>query len=177
MSNGELKHIETFEECVANSGGELHRVSHNAEESGEKFEITVEDEDSCSNQLVIQEAKVKSSEALRKSTMYVRSENNQEEITITGVVTKATFLNYARSTGRIWWPFALVVLFIVTQALQLASIAMLGRWSEYPPGRQQSPTIVVTILLLGAVFVYARVFDPWRAVPSHSEVRRSCMMQ
>ena len=149
VSNGELKHIGTFEECVTNSGGKLHLVSHNAEESGEKAEITVEDEDSCPDPLVIQEAKIKSPEAPKKSVLSDKTENNQEEKTITGVVTKATFLHYARSTGSLWWAFALMVLFLVTQALQLASIAMLGRWSEYPPDRQQSATIVVTILLLG----------------------------
>ena len=147
IDNGTLKHIGSFESCVAKSGGKLHLVSQNSECSSEDLTKLMDEKSITSPSEPFEEKKEeKDTTANKEST----PRNDQDEKKITGVVTKATFMNYARSTGSIWLAVGLILLFIITQILQLASIAYFGRWSEYDTSEQKSIDIVILVSALAA---------------------------
>lgn len=173
LSDGELKHVGTFEECVAKSEGKLRLVSHNMDvvDGADLVE-----KDVIPDRIAIMEAEDKS---LLKASKDVElnemvepdnNENSQKEKKHTGVVTKATFLHYARSAGSVWLAFLLLLIFLITQVLQLGAIAMLGRWSEYSPERQRSASIVGPVLALGGGLC---LFSLLRSVTSFSLTLRA----
>ena len=61
-----------------------------------------------------------------------------QEINQSGVVQFETYMDYLRSMGGLWVGVAMLVLFSVTQASVLVTIATVGRWAERPSDEQVS---------------------------------------
>jgi hypothetical protein len=150
MLNGQLKHIGLFEECVAKSGGMLHLVSKNDDDGGviSNLEYHPRDQEILSNE------KYDENDQLNPIGLC----SDQKETKAQGVVTKETFMHYAKSTGSSLSAFLLLLLFIFTQIIQLVSIAVLGRWSEYSPSEQKSQFMLVIVLSLGCGLCFFPLF-------------------
>jgi len=120
-----VKSIGTFEDCVKNSDGTLHLVSHNAEDLEESIHnVEAEDTDKP-----VKSSKVKN--ASPKDPIQGASKQvDQQETKITGVVTKSTFLHYARSMGGLMTVAGLLMIFLIASAMNLINTVVVGRWSE-----------------------------------------------
>jgi len=139
MSNGEIKHVGSFEDCVAASDGELHLVSHSAEEPGESSITSDEVEDSAidGNDVALQMETNEDAVDIGMDEGKLVSDK-QDETKFTGVVSNATFVHYAKSMGSIWLSVGLILLFTVTQVVALVGVAAIGVWSELDAVKQVS---------------------------------------
>lgn len=144
--DGALKHIGSFETCVEKSKGKLHLVN-NSECSQEDLTKLLDEKRKESNSKTTEVKKEDGHSAIGEGAI---PKNSQVEKKFDGVVTKTTFLNYARSMGSIWHFIGLICLFVITQVLMLVSMAFFGFWSEYPPEDQKSTNIVVSVSALAA---------------------------
>ncbi len=135
ISNGKMKKIGTFTECVALSEGKLHPVSYNSSELQSNKTAQDEDMDEDKGNVDIPASDV---EPMNDTKDKPEVLNTQEETKFSGLVSRATFLHYARSMGSIWNSVLLLILFTITQAISLGSIVALGRWSELDPDQQVS---------------------------------------
>lgn len=126
-----LKSLGSFDECVKNSEGELHFVSHNAEELEDA--VNVEDKNKPSKASQLNQGTVQA-EAIRESS----EPEEHQETKITGVVSKATFLHYAESMGGVWLVVGLLITFSIAQAMHLSNTVVVGRWSELDADDQVS---------------------------------------
>jgi ATP-binding cassette subfamily C (CFTR/MRP) protein 4 len=148
ISNGKVKSIGTFEDCVKNSDGTLHLVSHNAEDLEESIHnVEAEDTDKP-----VKSSKVKN--VSQKDPIQGASKQvDQQETKITGVVTKSTFLHYARSMGGLMTVAGLLMIFLIASAMNLINTVVVGRWSEFDPESQKSGRILITVLGLIALYI------------------------
>jgi hypothetical protein len=120
MTDGKIEVDGSFADCVAAAEGELDFVSHNEGDKAESKEK--QSDESTSN--VIEE------DETRRPTLTVSNNDEQAETKVRGLVSKATFLYYARSMGGWFVAIWLVCLFTLSQIASLACMAMIGRWSE-----------------------------------------------
>ena len=145
MSKGELKYIGSFEGCVENSEGQLHLVSHNADEAEETCggkddrEVSLDEETKSKGTF-------EENEDVDDVTEKVLS-GEQAETKFTGTVSRSTFSRYAKAMGSIWIAVGMLVLFFITQAVQLVAIAALGRWSELTAEEQVSWQLCILVAL------------------------------
>lgn len=140
MEDGKIEEDSILKNCVVASNGKIHEVSQNsAEESdSDKEEF-----------LPIKPSTDKGSEAGPKSTKAM----TQDETKQIGSVGKDTFLHYARCMGNLATAFGLFVLFVVTQAVALASIGIIGRWSELAVVDQRSLSIIMIVCGIGIALI------------------------
>ncbi len=137
MKDGKLEVDGNFTECVAASGGHIDFVSHNEGDKSDSDKDATDEDKEKPDQTKVQkdDRRVVNVE---KNDSKTSSANKQEEKKSIGIVSKATFFLYARSMGG-WFVAAwLLLLFLVSQAASLVSIAMIGRWSERTLDRQVS---------------------------------------
>lgn len=116
-----IKSLGSFDECVKNSNGELNYVSHNAE-----GKAAVDHNTELSNTSHINAEEVTKSEFVKEG----ETSNDQQETKFTGVVSKTTFIHYAKSMGGIWLVLGLLVCFAIAQLMHLSNTVVVGRWSE-----------------------------------------------
>lgn len=142
ITDGELKCDGSFSNCIDASDGKLQYVLHNAEDlsnSGHSLGGTFHEYDDASDKLIVD--KKEDEEAITSNP----NESSQDEKKLNGIVSRATFINYAKCMGGLWSAFGLLLIFVLAQAAVLGNIAAIGRWSQLDPIEQKS------ILFLGAV--------------------------
>ena len=151
VSDGRIDCIGSYDECVAASRGKLSKSLYNAEDSNVS-DADKPDDDAVGGRDEAKQDNVKmstnGSEAVKTS-----SGNENDETKMQGVVKLQTFVNYARAMGGIAVGLFLLVLFTVTQASVLGTIAALGIWSEKPAEEQTSNRILGIVIGLGVVVV------------------------
>jgi len=158
MSNGAIKHFGSFSDCVAASNGKLHLVSHNSDNSQDNS--TDEDTTTTKNQPTSDSSPTATDNVAAllpqrhdKTETDAKPNDAQAETKFTGIVSRKTFIHYAQSMGNIWLAAALLLVFILAQATALATMAAIGRWSEFDKTQQKSGIIVVIVLGLGAAVI------------------------
>jgi len=160
MCNGKIRNIGSFSECVELSDGNLHFVSHNADDSSEGSNGN--DEKDSGDLMKKEIAKNINSEDVAKHMDNDASKqnitDNQEETKFNGVVSRATFFRYGRAMGGIGICICLLVLFAITQALMLGNVVAIGRWSELEAEQQKSRTIILVVVGLGGAVILSSLF-------------------
>ena len=130
MSNGNIKVDGTFADCIAIADGTLDFVSHHeGDKAQSKTELTDEITKTVKDEDTLDQGK-------KESASEISSKKEQDETKVKGVVSKATFLYYAGVMGGWTVAISLLLLFATSQAISLACIAMIGRWSERPIEQQ-----------------------------------------
>lgn len=126
ISEGRIKIDGTYADCVAGADGRLDYVTFN---KGDSQSTTVS-------------IKIKHSPTTEETTFPTQNERNdteatkqtrnseQQETKVTGIVSKATFLHYARAMGGYGVATCLLLLLAICQAGSLVCVAFLGRWSQ-----------------------------------------------
>jgi len=172
MSDGKIKTIASFADCVAASDGKLHRVSYNTDVNDSTEDPHPDDTSTtpAPDRLILEEevdtdsaddeppqnASSGDKDATPVTSKGVGNgndsdnEDNQEEVKVEGVVRRKTFLMYARATGSIPVVSALLVLFALTQLASLLSIVYIGRFSELTKEDQMKSNFTLIVLLLAA---------------------------
>ena len=151
VSDGRIDCIGSYDECVVASRGKLSKSLYNAEDSNISDADKPDDEASDGRDNVKQnnvKILTNTSETTKNS-----SGNENDETKMQGVVKLQTFVNYARAMGGIIVGIFLLVLFTVTQASVLGTIAALGIWSEKASEEQTSRRILAIVIGLGVVVV------------------------
>lgn len=134
ICDGKVEADGSFADCVASSGGHIDFVSQNAGADTEPTERAVSEEKQTKNDSIpdkMEKDQVDKIKIIKEATRNdTRTANEQQERKKKGLVSKTTFLCYAKSMGGWLTAIWLLILFILSQATSLASIAMIGRWSE-----------------------------------------------
>ena len=149
VSDGRIGCIGSYDECVAASQGNLSKSLYNAEESNMS---ETADDNAADGRDAVKQDNVKIS-TKSSDTTKTYSGNENDETKMQGVVKLQTFVNYARAMGGIIVGLFLLVLFTVTQASVLGTVAALGIWSEKPAEEQTSERILGIVIGLGGVVV------------------------
>ena len=126
MENGRISKAGSFDECLT-----ITRDQSFVIDSEQDINLASNDEkaDKSSSQEMVD---------FNSNSLAEPSEKNQQEVKASGVVSKETFLHYARAMGGLHSAMLLLALFFVTQGAVLVCIAMMGKWSERPKGQQVS---------------------------------------
>ena len=132
ICNGKVEVDGTFADCVASSGGHIDFVSQN-DGTGPTEKTLVEEKQTKNDSIPdkTENNKVDEIEIKESTRNDTHTANEQQERKEKGLVSKSTFLCYAKSMGGGLTAIWLLILFISSQATSLASIAMIGRWSEH----------------------------------------------
>lgn len=141
MSQGKISVDGSFNDCIAAANGRLDSVLfHNDGDTTDE-----------SKKLELSDSNTKKEEEKKEATTDDNklpniddddakkpAKDNQEETKFEGLVSRATFMHYAKSMGG--WGIALwaIILFAASQAASLACIAIIGRWSERSLEKQVS---------------------------------------
>lgn len=136
MSKGRIQVDGSFADCVAAANGRLDLVSFNRghNESQSIMASTVEQKQNATNDNDVvsthdTSALIPDAQTTTVSTAQTRKAEQQER-KATGIVSKATFMHYARSMGGCWVATWILLLFALAQAASLACVAFVGRWSQ-----------------------------------------------
>lgn len=150
VSSGRIDCVGSYDECVAASMGKMSKSLYNAEDStvsdAEKSGDTGTGGRDCTKQ---GGGTATSANAPTKNG----SDDETGETKMQGVVKLATFIKYTQAMGGVLVGLFLIVLFSVTQASVLGTIAALGIWSEKPADEQTSQQILGIVIGLGLVVV------------------------
>jgi ABC-type multidrug transport system fused ATPase/permease subunit len=150
VTKGRIEKIGSYSECIAASDGKL--TAHAADDDVDTLAID-------------QQLAPLKSEATDQYTgagyAVDKASDDSKEDQITGVVRLETFINYARAMGGLWVAGALFVLFTITQASVLVTIAFMGRWAERPAAEQNSWDILGLVIGMTVVVI---VLASFRAV-------------
>ena len=87
----------------------------------------------------------------------VVAEEDGKEMNVTGLVSYDTFLNYSKAMGGVWVSVSGLILFSVTQASVVVTIATLGIWANRPPEDQDSWEILGLVIGLGFTVVFLAI--------------------
>lgn len=150
VAKGRIAKIGTYTECVEAAGGKL--TAHAADDTIDT--LAAERESSPSDS--------KDQNAGVEYVINKASEDTKEDTT-TGDVRLETFVNYAHAMGGLWIAGCLFVLFTITQASVLVTIAFMGRWAERPAAEQREWDILGIVIGLSTVVV---ILASFRAVVS-----------
>lgn len=140
MSDGSIKVDGSFADCVAAANGKIDFVSFNEESQSDKTAWSTESiptkeiAENMATHIIVED---------QNDKMYTKpkakaSKDEQDEKRAKGVVSKATFIQYARSMGGWGMTSFIILLFASSQGASLASLAFVGRWSERPLEEQVS---------------------------------------
>ncbi len=149
MSNGKVECVGSYADCVKESGGKL--TAHAPDTSVDNTSDSALAETNPLADTMKPKIEV-------KEEQLIIDEEEGKEANVTGLVHLETFLNYFRAMGSVWIGIALLLLFSVTQATVLFTIATLGRWAERPPEDQRSRDVIGLINGLGCAVVVLAVF-------------------
>lgn len=165
VSAGKVTCVGSYVECVEASGGQLkaHHTADDAVDSftgdgSEEMSGTVADEDEADDKI-------------NEKDTVLQVEDNKE-MSVQGLVSFGTYLNYMRAMGNIWVAIGLVLLFCVTQAALLLLIIYMGKWAEKSPVEQSDMDIVGLIIGIAAVLVIlaiVRAFSSFRLTVTASQ--------
>ena len=151
MDNGRIGCTGSYEECVTASGGKL--TAHAADDTVDSLAETPE---------VALKIKVYNNDdddySVEEDVKIRTKDDDNKEMNIQGLVQKNTYMMYLRAMGGVWVGLFLTVLFSITQASVLVTIAAIGRWAQRPPSEQDDWNIAGLILGLGGVVVVLGVF-------------------
>ena len=111
-----------MEEFVLMDHSLIDSVTHHVEDKGQ-----TEAKGKFENEGIEEPKRVQ--EELRKD-IEIEAKKEQEEKKVRGLISKSTFIKYARSMGGWGVVMWILFLFALSQAVSLACIAMIGRWSE-----------------------------------------------
>jgi len=151
VMDGTVSCVGTYAECVTRSNGKL--VAHAKDDSIDNLDARGSGTGGKKSQranAVTQPGAVVGGELEKVA--------EGEEITRSGVVEMDTYLKYVRAMGGLWVGVMFAVLFSVTQAAVLITIATIGRWAERPTEDQQSWDILGLVLGLSALVVALAIF-------------------
>lgn len=139
ISSGKIVTIGSYQDCVEASAGKLK--AHAADSSVDSLDVG---ETKVTKQMVEDSS---TSKQKTTSTNNISSANeDSKEDKVAGVVRLDTYLNYARAMGGIGVVLLLILLFTVTQATALASVAVMGRWAERSASEQKEWDILGTVI-------------------------------
>jgi hypothetical protein len=160
MSAGSIACIGSFEQCVQESKGKMILAFQNKE--SEMEDIPQDQAQTNASDSAPERSPNAEVEPIDDSTKSSSNKNEHKEMSNTGIVKKETFIEYLKAMpGGSWTGFLMLVLFIVTQGCVLATIAVVGVWSNLP-GDQQSSwgiiSIVIGLVLAVCVFAIVRAF-------------------
>jgi ATP-binding cassette, subfamily C (CFTR/MRP), member 4 len=144
IKGGTIHEIGTFQECVDAAGGMLKATV--AYSSVDNLAGMVE------SQGQVELAQVAPKSQQTTSLGQVLADDTKED-KVVGVVRTETYMKYAEAMGGAWVAFALLILFTLTQASALTAVAMMGRWAERPPSRQDDSDILAVVIGLVALTV------------------------
>lgn len=142
MKGGKIQCIGSYDECVDAAGGSItahapdSSVDNLVDSEVEPSKVDIDVKAGCT---IIESDRV--------------SENEGEEVNITGVVRYATFMNYVEAMGGVSVGISGFLLFALTQGAALVSVAMLGKWAGRKPEDQHSWDILGVIIGLGCSVV------------------------
>lgn len=151
ISAGQVACVGRYTDCVAASNGKL--VAHDKDDS-------VDNLDDSNKEPSKKELANKSGKDVPDSVFGGDGgkKGKGQETSNKGTVQLETYLNYMRSMGGIWVGAALLVLFSITQASVLVTIATVGRWAERPADEQNTWDILGLVIGLSCVVVLLAVF-------------------
>jgi len=150
ISGGELKCDGSFSDCIDASGGKLQYVSQNAEDlstSGHSLGGTFHENE-------ISELNADIEDEGDEIFTSIPNISSQDEKKFTGMVSRSTFIHYAKCMGGLWSAFGLLCIFILAQAAVLGNIAAIGRWSQLDPIEQKSNLFLGTVLVILAAVIF-----------------------
>ena len=145
VAGGKIECVGSYSECVSSSMGKIRKSVYNTEES-----TTSNDEEKKPDDR-------KEEDVTRTTDALNEDANDQEEIKAQGVVKMDTFIKYGKAMGGPLVAIFLIVLFSVTQATVLATVAAFGKWSEKPADEQTSRRILSIVVGLGVVVIVLAV--------------------
>jgi len=150
MANGRVECDGTYAECVSASGGKLTKSAHNAEDELHSNDAMDARGSDTSTTLTESTGNFENKFTDNLGTTNAKSSKDNEEMKAQGVVRMDTFITYARAMGGLTVALFLLFAFSVTQASVLGTIAVLGIWSEQPPEKQKTASIMGIVIGLGA---------------------------
>eukprot|EP00980_Cylindrotheca_fusiformis_P029799 scaffold23877_cov230-Cylindrotheca_fusiformis.AAC.1 len=145
VKKGRIAKIGSYKECVEAADGKL--TSHAAD-------------DAVDTLFVDQEAARSETNEKATDVQYAISavSEDEKEDSSSGLIRLETFVNYARAMGGLWVAFFLFVLFTITQASVLVTIAMMGRWAERPAPEQREWDILGLVIGLSIAVILLASF-------------------
>ena len=155
----------SYESCVAASGGKL--TAHEADDAAKsrKHKQGAGEDDSTTKETLEEDLDESIDDSVEDVLVddkkKLDEDDDQKEQSLQGLVRLETYLNYMRAMGGLWVGFALLVLFCVTQASVLVTIAFVGKWAERPLVQQKEWNIVGPIIGLSVsviLFSVVRAF-------------------
>jgi ATP-binding cassette subfamily C (CFTR/MRP) protein 4 len=156
MSAGSIAYIGTYQKCVEASRGKMTLAFQNRESFESLADLAAAQDESFNPAAQrVNTQQIKKSNTYNSASSSV-AKNEHKEMSRTGIVKRETFLNYMRAMpGGLWTGLVMLILFIVTQASVLATIAAIGKWSGLPADEQDSREIigVVVGLVLAVCFL------------------------
>lgn len=139
MSNGAIVCSGSYQECAAASKG-LSLTSPTVNNPEE-----VEDEEPEVNTDITSVNMKEESE----SSSITRKEENDTEVSASGVVKMETFKNYMKAMpGGLSACLLLLLVFCVAQGSSLAALAFIGKWPDLPANQQLSPSVIGPVFAL-----------------------------
>ena len=150
MTSGRVECVGSYADCVQASRGKLTAHAPDTSVDNTNKSSAVAESTALADTLT---PKVGENE----EQLVIEEEEDGKEMTVTGLVHWETFLSYFRAMGGVWVGFALLLLFSVTQASVLVTVAVLGRWAERPPEDQASLDMLGTVVGLGCTVMVLAV--------------------
>ena len=151
ISNGTVACIGTYDECVAGSNGKL--LAHAKDDTIDNL-----DDGNLRQPGAKSQKKDTTTEPDAIQGGEFEKGDEGQEVKQSGIVQLETYLQYIRAMGGLWVGVLFMVLFSVTQAAVLVTIATVGRWAERPAEEQKSWDILGLVIGLSATVVFLAIF-------------------
>jgi ATP-binding cassette subfamily C (CFTR/MRP) protein 4 len=149
MAGGRIEKIGSYDECVAASKGKL--TAHAADFSVDELP-EVEPKEAKPVPVTVEEILGEKNGDSKKAG------DDNKETKASGIVSIDTYIQYAKAMGGVWVAALLLLLYCITQASVLVTIATIGRWAERPEEEQDDWDILGLVIGLGCLVIFLSVF-------------------
>lgn len=149
MAGGRIEKIGSYDECVAASKGKL--TAHAADDSVDEVP-EVEAKEAKPVPVTVEEVLDEENGDSKKAG------DDHKETKASGIVSVDTYIKYAKAMGGVWVAVLLLILFCITQASVLVTIATIGRWAERPEEEQDDWDILGLVIGLGCLVIFLAIF-------------------
>lgn len=158
ITAGRLECIGTYHECIAASNGKL--TAHTADDG---VDSSMRESEASTNTNVVEADEIVAVDSVDESDAVAEAKNNaslaaeeQKEMSKQGIVQVDTYIKYLQAMGGVYIGLFLAVLFSVTQASVLLTIASVGRWAEQPAENQKDwDNVGLVVGMAGVVVILA----------------------
>lgn len=150
MAGGRIEKIGSYDECVAASKGKL--TAHAADVSVDELPEVEPKEARRPVHVIVEEVLDETNGDSKKAG------DDNKETKASGIVSTDTYIKYAKAMGGVWIAALLLLLFCITQATVLVTIATIGRWAERPEEEQDDWDILGLVIGLGCLVIFLSIF-------------------